>query len=91
MSIDLEGTLRRALSKLETERRGIEQQITAVRQALDVTAPSANGPSTTAAKAVRRGRRRMSLAQRRAVSARMKAYWSKRRGESKAKIGTKPK
>lgn len=80
MALTLRGTLREALRKLEAEKARIERQITGLKQALkaglgtpgDAAARDAGGPE-------RRGRR-MSPAARKAVSARMKAYWAKRRG-----------
>lgn len=73
MAIDLRGVLRTALQQLETEKQRIDHQIAAVRSALD-------GVAGRGSEAPARGRRRrMSPAERRAVSVRMQAYWAKRR------------
>src|SRR5437899_12562662 len=87
MPVDVTSTLREALSKLTAEKRRIERQAAAVQDALravngtSVGQPSKNNRVTRRAK---RRSRRMSPAARRAVSARMKAYWAKRRaGASK--------
>ena len=79
MAIDLRGVLRTALQQLEVEKQRIDRQIDAVRGALD-------GVVETGSEAVARGRRRrMSPAERRAVSVRMQAYWAKRRAAAPAK------
>src|SRR5690349_7279099 len=71
MLTDLSKTLQAALRQLEVGKQHIERQIAAVRSALD----GAGGTVSTALPQ----RRRMSAAERRAVSRRMKAYWAKRR------------
>jgi hypothetical protein len=45
MPIDLGCILREALTKLESDKRQIERQIAALRQALAVTLPAAMAPS----------------------------------------------
>jgi Arc/MetJ-type ribon-helix-helix transcriptional regulator len=80
MPVDVSETLRQALSKLETEKGRIDRQIAAVREALKATGPGANAGSMVPTTRAKRGRRRMSPSQRKAVGARMKAYWAKRRG-----------
>jgi len=83
MSLDVTSTLREALSKLTAEKRRIERQAAAIQDALravngaSIGRSSSNGRVVTPAK---RRSRRMSAAARKAVSARMKAYWAKRRG-----------
>jgi len=83
MPTDVAKTLREAVSKLTAERQHIDKQIAALQSALR----SVNGrPAKTATRAssgpkterIAR-RRRMSVSARRAVSARMKAYWAKQR------------
>ncbi len=75
MLTDLSRTLQTAVRQLEVEKQHIERQIAAVRKALD-------GAGRTGLSALPR-RRRMSAAERRAVSLRMKAYWAKRRAARK--------
>jgi hypothetical protein len=71
MLTDLSKTLQTAVRQLEVEKQHIEQQIAAVRRALD-------GAGRTVLSALPR-RRRMSATERRAVSLRMKAYWARKR------------
>jgi hypothetical protein len=71
MLSNLSKTLQAALRQLEVGKQHIERQIAAVRSALD----GAGGTVLTALPQ----RRRMSAAERRAVSLRMKAYWAGRR------------
>jgi hypothetical protein len=80
MPVDLSGTLRQALGKLEAEKVRIERQIAGLRQALNAGAGIADGTEVRRARATVRGRKGMSVAARKAASARMKAYWAKRRG-----------
>jgi hypothetical protein len=82
MPVDISGALRQALARLMAERARIERQIRGLRQALSAGA----GVSLDGGRPTRRGarakrvRRRMSPAARAALSARMKAFWAKRRG-----------
>jgi hypothetical protein len=77
MPVDLRGTLRQALGKLEAEKARIERQIAGLKQALK----AGIGTGDAMARAVCMAERpRMSPAARKAVSARMKAYWAKRKG-----------
>ena len=89
MPVDVTSTLREALSKLTAEKRRIERQAAAIQDALRVVNGGGVGrPSTNGRVVTRRAKgrsRRMSVAARRAVSARMKAYWAKRRGKGKRK------
>jgi Skp family chaperone for outer membrane proteins len=73
--------LRKALRQLETEKRRIDSEITAVRAALEALGDKGRGTPASSTRAKAR-RRRMSLAARRVVSQRMKAYWTKRRAAS---------
>ena len=84
MPVDVTQTLRRALSELESEKQRIDRQISAIRA---VVGGSTNSRSARPAAGPMRWRRRMSPAQRRAVSQRMKAYWASRRA---AKAASKP-
>jgi hypothetical protein len=81
--------LRKALGQLEAEQQRIDREIAAVRAALEALGDRGRRTPAppTRVKARRRG---MSLAARRAVSQRMKAYWAKRRtakGVAKKKEG----
>jgi hypothetical protein len=80
MLANLRGTLRQALGKLEAEKARIERQITGLKQALKAGIGSGRDTAVRDAGATGRRGRRMSPAARKAVSARMKAYWAKRRG-----------
>jgi len=74
----LTASLRKALRQLETEKRRIDREITAVRAALEALGDKGRGTPASSTRAKAR-RRRMSAAARRAVSQRMKAYWAKRK------------
>jgi hypothetical protein len=88
MRIDLTGMLRNTIGKLETEKKRIERQVNILKQALSLSG-SLNGVGTDMSQnPARRRRKRMSPKARRAVSARMKAYWAKRRG-GRLKTGKK--
>jgi hypothetical protein len=82
MPVDVSGALRQALASLVAERVRIERQSGGVRQALraGVGARLDGGRPTGRRARARRRRRRMSPAERAALSARMKAFWAKRRG-----------
>jgi hypothetical protein len=80
MPVDLSGTLRQALGKLRAEKARIERQIAGLTQALNAGAGSGDGTPVRRAGATVTGRKGMSVAARKAASARMKAYWAKRRG-----------
>ena len=82
MPVDVSGTLRRALASLIVEKVRIERQILGLRQALGagLGAGVDGGRPTGRRGRARRVRRRMSPAEREAVSARIKALWAKRRG-----------
>jgi hypothetical protein len=84
MPVDVTSTLREALSKLTTEKRRIERQAVAIQDAIRAVNGAGIDQSSKSDRVVpRRARRRsrsMSPAARKAVSARMKAYWAKRQG-----------
>ena len=61
MPVDLSGTLRQAIDKLQAEKARIEQQIAALRLALKAGIRNADGAEVHRAKALARGRTRMSL------------------------------
>ena len=70
--------LRKALRRLEAEKRRLDREITAVHAALEALGDT--GRRTPASSIRARARRRgMSGAARRAISQRMKSYWAKRR------------
>jgi hypothetical protein len=79
VAIDVRSSLKRALKSLHSDRARIDRQITAVTTALSGLGYAAGRAAGTAVKAARRTRK-MSAAQKKAVSVRMKAYWAKRRG-----------
>jgi hypothetical protein len=78
VAIDVKTSLNRALKALHVDRARIERQIEAVTSALSALGGGAGRAAKTAG-AGRGGKRKMSAAQKRAVSVRMKAYWAKRR------------
>ena len=86
MPIDVTKALKEALSKLTDEKRRIERQAAAIQDALRAVNGANGGQRSPSARVVtrgaKRGRRRMSPAERKAVARRMKAYWAKRRGEA---------
>jgi len=85
MFVNIDRTLRNALEALQAEKARIDRRIAAIEAALDgagqLTPPAGDGAR---GKPVRR---RMSPAARRVVSARMKAYWKKRRAAGKGPAG----
>ena len=93
MPVDITSTLREALSKLAAETRRIERQAAAIQEALRAANGTGGGRRSSSAGAVTRGakrsRRQMSVTTRKAISAKMKAYWAKRKKE--AKISSKRK
>ena len=84
MPVDVTDTLKEALSKLAAEKQRIERQTAAIQEALRAVNGASDGREIWKSKATkssrRKGRRRMSPAERKAVARRMKAYWAKRRG-----------
>lgn len=80
MALNLRGTLRQALGRLEAEKARIERQITGLKQALKAGIGTPGDAAARDGGAPERRARRMSPVARKAVSARMKAYWAKRRG-----------
>lgn len=78
MAVDVKATLRKALEQLQQQREKIDEQIAGVESLLG---PRGRGGRRRVAgrKPGARKRRRLSAAQRRAVSKRMKAYWAKRK------------
>ena len=71
------------MTSLTSDRDRVDRQIAAIQAAL----AAMNGRRLGGADGVgiRRGRRRMSAAARKAIGRRMKAYWAKRRAQAKAK------
>ena len=80
MPVDVRPSLKRALKQLHFERSRIDRQISALTDALGTIGGSAMRRARGAIKrSVKRARKQMTAAQRRAVSKRMKAYWAKRK------------
>ena len=83
MPVDVVRTLREALSKLTTEKRRIDRQVAAIQGALRAVNGASGSQTATGARTgthrAKPRRRPMSTAARKALSARMKAYWAKRR------------
>jgi hypothetical protein len=84
MPVDVANSLKEALSKLAAEKQRIERQTAAIKEALRAVNGVSGGREVPKAKVTtrsgKRGRRRMSPAERKAVARRMKAYWAKQRG-----------
>jgi len=80
MRINLTSSLTKALGQLEVEKQRIDGQIAAVQAALRTLGDEGQQRRpTTRAKGKRH---RMTNAERKAVSRRMRAYWAKRRATS---------
>jgi len=83
MPTDVTRTLKQALSRLLADRQRIDRQTTAIQGALQALNGASDGARLSSAKKMapsrKRRRRQMSLADRKAVGRRMKAYWVKRR------------
>ena len=84
MPVDVTTALKVALSKLTAEKQRIERQTAAIQEAIRAINGANVGQRSSSTRVVtrggKRGRRRMSLDERKAVARRMKAYWAKRRG-----------
>jgi hypothetical protein len=78
VALDVRSSLNRALKALHADRARIQKQIDAVTGAISALGGAAVRVGGKAPG--RRGRPKMSAAQKKAVSVRMKAYWAKRRG-----------
>jgi hypothetical protein len=83
MVTDVTKTLRKALAELQAGRKRIDQQISAIENALSSVGRSARrrGGGRPAGRR-KLGRKPMSAAARKAVGRRMKAYWAKRRADA---------
>ena len=79
MPIDIRLPLRQALKQLQSERSRIDHQISTLTDALSKIGRGAPGRGATVGKRAKRVHHKMSAAQKRAVSKRMKAYWAKKR------------
>ncbi len=83
MLTDLTKTLRKALIRLQAERKQIDRQIAAIEGALEgVGGRARRRRAGRPARRRTRGRKPMSTAARKTMSRRMKAYWAKRKAES---------
>jgi hypothetical protein len=85
MRLNLTSSLKKALGQLEMEKQQIDGQITVVHAALRTLGEK--GQQRRATTRAKGKRHRMSVAGRRTVSQRMKAYWAKRRAASKKAKG----
>ncbi len=86
MPIDVTTTLRKALTELEGERKRIDHQVAAIKNALTTLAGRPPREGHRAARPRKAAKRSMSAAARKAVSRRMKAYWATRKaGAAKGK------
>src|SRR5215468_8992485 len=79
MPVDINSTLKNALQQLNVERARIDRQIAALARALQETEHL--GPAMGRIRPGPVRRKGMSVAARKAVSARMKAYWAQRRAK----------
>lgn len=81
MPVDIRTSLQRALRELEAERTRVERQISAIADALRQLGGRVGRRGRGAAGLTigRRRRRRMTAAERKAVSERMRRYWAERR------------
>ena len=82
MPVDIDQTLQQAITRLQQEKQRIDRQITALETAMNSL--NAGGIRSDVrrgqpAKGRKRGRSRMSPAERKAIGRRMKAYWAKRK------------
>ena len=87
MMASVTSTLRTALHQLEKDRERLDRQIRAIRSVLDESGTARALASRATPSRPKPKRRPMSVAARRAVSQRMKAYWDKRKaaaGKGKA-------
>ena len=86
MPVDVSNALKQALAKLTVEKQRIERQAAAIQEALRAVNGMSGNQRSANTRMVRRGAkrggRRMTPAERKAVGRRMKAYWAKRRGAS---------
>lgn len=80
MAADVQATLKRALSQLQRERDQIDRQIATLSTLVGsaISGRRQRRVKKAVRKAVRKGRR-MTAAQRKAVSQRMKKYWAARK------------
>lgn len=78
MVLHVTAPLRKALRQLEVEKQHINGLIAAVRAALATLGDTRRGTAPAPPRGKPK-RRRMSVAARRAISQRMKAYWAKRK------------
>jgi len=84
--MDIRKPLQRVLQTLEAERMRIERQIDAVRLLIGDTNSRGGDKQAGRGRGRARGRRRrMSAAQRRAASKRMKEFWARRRANGARK------
>ena len=84
--VNVRASLQKALNQLHIDRAHVDRQISALTDALSAIGGRVRKGAATARRAVKRAakrtRRKMTSAQKRAASKRMKAYWAKRRTQS---------
>ncbi len=77
MAVDVNSTLRSALSELQAQRAEIDRQIAGLQAVLGRTS------KTTPTGRPRRTRRKLTEAEKKSISRRMKASWAKRKAAAK--------
>jgi hypothetical protein len=83
MPLKLTATLKKALRGLESEKAKLDRQIAAIQAVLQASgAPAKAQPVARKVAAPVKPRRTMSPKARKAVQARMKAYWAKKKAEA---------
>ena len=87
MALNLTTPLRKALHQLEAEKQRIDREVAAIRAALAALGDRRGHHTPASAPRAKARQHGMSLAARRAVSRRMKAYWAKRRAASTKRRG----
>jgi len=76
---DVSATLRKALTQLQGQRSRLDRQISALQNALAAVGGGTGRRTKPAKPKARRARRKLTAAQKTAISKRMKAYWAKRK------------
>jgi hypothetical protein len=80
--LNLTATLQKALRELEVEKAKLDRQIAAIQAVLQASSTPAKAQPARKTAAAAKSRRRMSPQARKAVGARMKAYWAKKKAEA---------
>ncbi len=91
MSTRITAHVHQALQQLEADRKRLDQQIAALQHVVALfNGEGTDGGAAIASRPIIR-RRGMSVAARKAVSQRMKAYWAQRRAAKATKSTVRPK